>query len=684
MPQPLDPATYVHQGFWINWTKGKTQGLTLTLSPVNANVLIAMLALFVTTSGGQLWTIIQFTLHQIRASDGSRSSSMLHHQQQVVLRNTSTDLATARRLCNLAWSWRKKAVKSFRSSMAAVLLAVVHFVFMMIIGALSASIAGTGQAVLLRSPYCGIWNETYFEIAGNGINPTTDGTFALSLEFISKKVHDVQLSLGYAQECYMSQASYSMFSSCSTFQQSRLNWTTLRTEPCHFGSLACAEGSKTIMFDTGLIDSHNDLGINANYNDRLGYRRVTNCAVLNDTAYTTNWEDQNYLTDAQQSMKTAKAYYGRSLLEQTEWTYTYSNFADVYTNFSGQVTSPYQVDSQIAYGESPNPSISTFEPLSEYKQPYADLVLLFLSYNGRYIGPVDDPWFSAHQVQLTNSRAAIAAKTYVRDRPITTVGCTEQHQVCTTGRKCTSLLGFDQVQDSVMSKFNLTTNQNVTLDRIMRAVTASSMREVIEGLKISNAPMLAINLTATASSTLSLVPPPHQWELEADYWYSIAMAQLQRTIVEYGTGQIAANTKYILPPATNGDRWFCQNLMIQGTAFQSFSVLALTLVLVVGTLIVVLSLTIEALASYIQKRLNRGSAGMKIWDDHDMLGPQLWRRRFEQQLPSQNDSFATIDEKFGLTDHKCMEKVSTPDPDVHHILPALGLANYLEDVMPGS
>src|SRR5438876_12209636 len=77
------------------------------------------------------------------------------------------------------------------------------------------------------------------------------------------------------KKCYMSQASYSMFSSCNTFQRSRLNWTTLQTESCYFGPLACAEGSKTITFDTGIIHSHNDLGINANYQDRLGYRRVT-------------------------------------------------------------------------------------------------------------------------------------------------------------------------------------------------------------------------------------------------------------------------------------------------------------------------------------------------------------------------------------------------------------------------
>src|SRR5204862_3269855 len=70
----------------------------------------------------------------------------------------------------------------------------------------------------------------------------------------------------------------------------------------------------------------------------LAIAESRNCAVM-ISAYTTNWKDKTYLTDAQQSLKTAKVYYGRSLLEQTEWTYMYSNFGDVYTNFSGQVTS---------------------------------------------------------------------------------------------------------------------------------------------------------------------------------------------------------------------------------------------------------------------------------------------------------------------------------------------------------
>lgn len=194
MPQALDPAAYVHEGFWINWTKGRTHGLMLTLCPTSANLLIATLALFVTMSGGQLWTIVRFILHQIHASR-SEVPSMVYNQQLVVLRNTTTDLATARLSFYLAWLWRKNATKPFSSCMVIVVIAVSHAVFFMIAGTFSATLASAGQSVLSRSPYCGVFNRTYLEMAGSGINVTTNDLFQLSLEFAAKKERDVQLSL---------------------------------------------------------------------------------------------------------------------------------------------------------------------------------------------------------------------------------------------------------------------------------------------------------------------------------------------------------------------------------------------------------------------------------------------------------------------------------------------------------
>ena len=42
-------------------------------------------------------------------------------------------------------------------------------------------------------------------MASDGIDAATNETFTLSVEFIAGKEQDIQLSLEYARECYMSQ-----------------------------------------------------------------------------------------------------------------------------------------------------------------------------------------------------------------------------------------------------------------------------------------------------------------------------------------------------------------------------------------------------------------------------------------------------------------------------------------------
>ena len=48
-------------------------------------------------------------------------------------------------------------------------------------------------------------------------------------------------------------------------------------------------------------------------------------------------------------------------------------------------------------------------------------------------------------------------------------------------------------------------------------------------------------------------------------------------VIEYGTGQFAPDTSDIELATTPADKWLCQNLIVRGTSFQSFSILALTL-----------------------------------------------------------------------------------------------------------
>jgi hypothetical protein len=125
--------------------------------------------------------------------------------------------------------------------------------------------------------------------------------------------------------------------------------------------------------------------------------------------------------------------------------------------------------------------------------------------------------------------------------------------------------------------------------------------------------------------------------------------------------------------------------MIQGTTFQSFSVLILALMVGFGALVILLSLTIEDLAHRIQRRLNRGSAEREDWDDHDMLGPRFWRSHTEQHPQSRDSSFtATRSQKSGQVSFEEKEIASKSLPDRRGFDKEATLTRYREEFGVGS
>lgn len=110
-------------------------------------------------------------------------------------------------------------------------------------------------------------------------------------EWNAKNFRDIQHSLHYAQECYDLQRDGS--SNCNTFTQPSIPVSTLSNGTCPFGSKVCLEGVDTIILDSGMINSHGHLGMNAAPEDQIAFRKVSNCTVLKDTSYTTDWINQS-------------------------------------------------------------------------------------------------------------------------------------------------------------------------------------------------------------------------------------------------------------------------------------------------------------------------------------------------------------------------------------------------------
>ncbi len=252
---------------------------------------------------------------------------------------------------------------------------------------------------------------------------------------------------------------------------------------------------------------------------------------------------------------------------------------------------------------------------------------------GFYSSPVNDPWFKANLTGwVWEMGTSINQTVYQRYLPLNTLGCTEEHQLCSSNTsmdvgRCTPLMGINQLQlrPDGASSLGLSARQNVTYHRMLQAATDSSIIPLLNQLNQRNMPLLARTLVAEQES---FALPDNQWELETEYWHSIAMAHLQRIFVEYGTGQIASDTKYLSLATTPDEKWMCDNLLVPGTAYQSFSILALVLVLIAGLLIVTLSFYIEDLVFFLQRHRHRGEMQCHMWQDSDML--QLQRMVYEE------------------------------------------------------
>jgi len=622
----LSPDATIYKGFWTDWSRGKVWGLTWTLHPTQAVVFTNCMALFVTLFGAQLWTIIRYSLHQMSAPNQPELSTPHLNKQQVILRNASGGVSTARLMLKLAWKSRRSTGKRSKRSWSIGVIAILYALLVMAVELFSSKAIGTpringGSPVLSRSKHCGIWNDTYYGIVIDG-NFANEEEFGLWVQHGEKLASEVQLSYEYAQECYISTPVNSQKSStCSTMKKSKIPWQ-VADGPCPFEQHMCHSGSQAFVLDTGYIDSYDDLGINARPSDRLKYRRITTCAVVNGTGRITGWD--GHVSDGDNSSatpETAYAHFGPSLYKNTDYTYSLSNFASFYDNYSVQVTNPYQLNVQRAMGPA-NPAWtpSEFDPIPELAQG-GDLSLLFLSFNGMYLGQVDDPWFSAHGEQLFDTSFPFLNKRYMRDAAISTLGCTEQHQFCSEANTCTGLLGFDQVQNDNFFNTGLSAQQNATFDRMLRAVVASTLRNTAEFLALTTTPILASRSIASGKSgaVVSQVLPEDQWKIELQYWHSVSMAHLQRTVVQWATGQIAPEPEFLLAPTAEQDIWFCKSLIVPSAVFQSFSVIAITIIFILGLLVIIASLNVEKLAALIRRCLRRQRA-KKSWNDDYMLG----------------------------------------------------------------
>lgn len=285
-------SEHVYQGVWINWTENRFLGATITLSSSRASILIALFAIVIKVTGDRFWAILRFALYQRRSA--RKSQDVLHQRQQVILRNTTSDIVTAWEFLQLIWP--SPTSSSLRRSLPIMMLAFFNFAIWTALGIFWFRLvrAPGKDEVLVRSPDCGLY------------------LYAVSPQYANLQVgNETRIADDYVATCYNTGGA-SGNERCNIYVSQTIPWKGSMVE-CPFEPEVCSTGAQAYEMDTGMVDSHTLLGINSKPEERVFYRRRTTCAILN----TDDYANVTRLTSSNDINISIADYHYGALLDQT-------------------------------------------------------------------------------------------------------------------------------------------------------------------------------------------------------------------------------------------------------------------------------------------------------------------------------------------------------------------------------
>ena len=302
-------GAYIYTGHWINWSRGAILGSTLTLSTRDGGLLTAFIAIFVTLAGAAFWKILSYLLHQYRASEEYQPA--IHQQEQLVLRNTTSPADAAWQFAQIGFYWRNIVSKSILRSLPLVFLALFNVGLFGLASIFSSYVTrAPGDETLITSPNCGLWllNHTY---------DSSDTYIAMR----TKTLRDTVTASDYARACYNNTENILQ---CNQYTAGKISWKFNQNASCPFAPELCLLGPNSAYeMDTGPIDSHTVLGINAPTEARITLRKVTTCSpihVLDDFYQVYNDTDKTHLAYG----NTFVRYYLGEISTVSNYTYAYN------------------------------------------------------------------------------------------------------------------------------------------------------------------------------------------------------------------------------------------------------------------------------------------------------------------------------------------------------------------------
>ncbi|OTB01373.1 hypothetical protein M426DRAFT_41238, partial [Hypoxylon sp. CI-4A] len=615
----------VYLGVWINWSRGKVLGATLTTTQTYGSLLIAFTAFFVAFVASRFWRILCLILHRIYSTDQDRAA--IHHQRQVILRNSASPESGLVSFIHIVWAWKKLSWRHLVvlvPPIAASLFSVIAFT---VAGGFTSKIStALGDEVLLKSSRCGptMW-----------VAPDMESEMAL----LAANAEKMDNAANYAQQCYNASGFGAL--GCNKFVTPRLPAAEMTmTAPCPFDSKICRSQNANVRLDTGYIDSNDHLGLNAPNDARVGVRYVLECAPLKT------------------EVLPIKHYHQIGIAKLSAWV----------RGLNDKICSNMLIGNRyiasITYEGKPHSS-GQFAPIPELLRSDGDVMVIFLSGNGvHFIQSLDDDWYRATTPEGSVSLTSVDGKRplYRPNEAASPMGCVQQNQWCTSSdpknRKCGPLASRNDAVYGAASLFNVTMDE---LDSQRPQASGSNETRFLWQSAIWGNNPIAIEPVLSflgAKSLLSQVHfyesvqftiPTNQWQLDVSHWWNMALASAQAEYVQTVQGIVSpALDSLRRSPVNKEEQKLCDSQKMRSASHSSFSLLGLCITFGIGGIIVVISYIIEPIMELLYRRRRYKQYAHLEWISNTNL--QLQRLAHEN-LESGNWS-------------QCIKKVPTTEPGV--------------------
>ncbi|KAK2606837.1 hypothetical protein N8I77_005562 [Diaporthe amygdali] len=660
--QDLTLQIKIHLGLWTNWSQGRVLGATLTMDRQQANFLIAFTASFVVFVGSRFWRIICLVLHQSYSTSESRDA--LHHQRQVLLRNSgSSDSGVVShgfihvrvsaslisdsqfKFIALFHAWRGSNLQAIIRTAPALLLAIFCTIAFTIAGGFSSQIQfgndDIGSAVLIDGTNCGI------------LSNITSFRDQVALEKVAARLFDT--ANNYVQQCYS--ANSTGVTDCKHFASQRLPGFMENMAPCPFKDSLCRSNSTNLYLDTGFLDSHADLGSNAPPDERMFLRHKLQCAPLLTKGRVSvhgNYTRYNY--GPQYAVVGTASNFSKGHLD---YTYEVENIDDQYVIMDNKLMAEQSYMLRPLFAGTANgipgaePS-STFVPDDELGRADADILIVFLSGHGVVFGePLDDDWYRATVPFATaaNIDEEDSLSVYRTSEAASPLGCASQWQFCSSNTSaCGPMASYFDAISGAAEAFGATNSEStskgaeaadrldwLTIATYIDALSEASMLQQLQ----DNALLSKQNLFGGYQGSV----PNNQWQLDVTNWFSITLAAMQTSLLQTTSGfMITDESTAVLRPQTEAARKLCSNQVcilrlgrlfsklivpkkIRTTRYSSFSLFGLLFTYMLGGLILAISYSLEPILACLHRRRKYRQYAYLEWMTNETL--QLHRLAHE-------------------------------------------------------